>query len=191
MDSFPWGHQSTKQLGKATGCGYGARHCLVLVPREEIQGLTGQKQLTKTPGRGAAEGRGGGFALQGWAGSARRCPLGARLLPPCEENPLRAFSSPLHQQQDEQLAHGRWEELPRGSNSPAKGAVACGVFGSRAGGSSTGTDSHGDSSCLHTSRILSPALREIRPVGRVLSPSHAAPGSSPKRLLAWICNGLR
>lgn len=37
-DSFPWGHRSTKQLGKATGCGYGARHCLVLVPREEIQG---------------------------------------------------------------------------------------------------------------------------------------------------------
>lgn len=176
-DSFPWGHRSTKQLGKAMGCGYGARHRLVLVPREEIQGLTRQKQLTKTRGRGAAKGQFFFFALQGWVGSARRCPLGARLLPPCEENPLRAFSSPLHQQQDEQLAHGQWKEQPRGSSSPASGAVVCRVFGSRAGGSSTGTHSHGDSSCLHTSRILSPALREIRPVGRVLSPSHAAPGS--------------
>lgn len=73
MDSFPWGHQSTKQLGKATGCGYGARHCLVLVPREEIQGLTGQKQLTKTPGRGAAEGR-GGFCLAGLGWQCQKMP---------------------------------------------------------------------------------------------------------------------
>lgn len=192
-NSFPWGHRSTKQLGKATGCGYGARHCLVLVPREEIQGLTRQKQLTKTRGRGAAKGQLFFFALQGWAGSARRCPLGARLLPPCEENPLRAFSSPLHQQQDEQLAHGRWKELPQGSNSPARGAVVCGVFGSRAGGSSTGTDSHGDSSCIRTSRILSPALREMKTRGEGAEPFPRSPGEfcSPKRLLAWICNGLR
>lgn len=53
----------------------------------------------------------------------------------------------------------------------------CGVIGSRAGGSSTANaqkDSHRDISCLQTSRTLSPALREIRPTRRVLSPSHGA-----------------
>lgn len=117
-DSSPWGHRSGKQLGKAMGWGYRARHCLVLVPREENQGLNRQNQLTEASGRGAAEELRAGALQQavpapglGWqaskqAGSARGRPLGARLLPPCKENPLKAFSSHLHQQQDEQLVHG-------------------------------------------------------------------------------------